>query len=149
MTRPPRPEEFFESFDWSPAHRAPIQMRYADLDTMGHLNNAVYVQYFETARAQLFEALALSAQTDRSVIARLEIDYRREVRWGQSVLVETLVEGLGRSSWTAIARLSADGVPCAYARTVQVRVAEDALQPTELGEELRARLQRYLGQRAP
>ncbi|GAA5535140.1 thioesterase family protein [Deinococcus aluminii] len=110
------------ALDWTRAHRTEIQMRYGDIDGMGHLNNAVYVQYLETSRVLLMRDLGVRDEDDRSVLARLELDYRQEVRWGQRVTVETLVEGVGRSSWTVVSRLTADGQPCAFARTVQVRV---------------------------
>lgn len=144
MSASARPEDAYAHFDWGAAHRVQIQMRYADLDTLGHLNNAVYVQYFETARVRLTEALELPPHLDRSVIARMEIDYRREVRWGQEVIVETLVERLGRTSWTTVARLLADGEVCTLARTVEVRVPEGSLTPTPLEDDLRERLGRFL-----
>ncbi|WP_081909008.1 thioesterase family protein [Deinococcus sp. YIM 77859] len=127
------------SLDWSRAHRAPIQMRYGDIDAMGHLNNAVYVQYLETSRIELMRDLGVRAEDDHSVIARLELDYRREVLWGQAVVVESLVERIGHTSWTVLSRLTADGVPCALARTVQVRV-DAAHRPVPLPERMRAAL---------
>lgn len=140
-----RPEEVFGRLDWRAAHRAGIQMRYGDLDTMGHLNNAVYVQYLETSRVILMTDLGVPPSQDRSVIARLELDYRHEIRPGQTVVVETLVERVGRTSWTLLSRVVADGLPCAYARTVQVRVDAD-LRPVPLADDLRGRLSGLLAQ---
>lgn len=37
----------------------PIEVRYADLDAQGHLNNAKYLTYFETARTQYYIHLGL------------------------------------------------------------------------------------------
>lgn len=133
----PRAAEPLASLDWARAHRAEVQMRYGDIDAMGHLNNAVYVQYLETSRVILMRDLGVRDTDDHSVIARLELDYRREVRWGQQVLVENLVERVGRTSWTVVSRLLADGEPCAYARTVQVRV-DAAHRPEPLPERVRA-----------
>lgn len=142
-TGPRPPPEALADLDWTRAHRSEIQMRYGDIDAMGHLNNAVYVQYLETSRVLLMRELEVPDREDRSVIARLELDYRREVRWGQRVAVESLVERLGRSSWTVVSRLTADGLPCAYARTVQVRV-DAAHRPEALPPTLRARLETLL-----
>jgi len=114
-------------------------MRYGDIDAMGHLNNAVYVQYLETSRVALMRDLGVPDREDRSVIARLELDYRREVRWEQAVTVESLIERVGRTSWTVVSRVLADGEPCAYARTVQVRV-DRAHRPETLPDSLRAAL---------
>ncbi|ABF44547.1 thioesterase superfamily [Deinococcus geothermalis DSM 11300] len=137
QTDPRAAAQALAALDWSRAHRTPIQMRYGDIDAMGHLNNAVYVQYLETSRVILMRDLGVHDQDDRSVIARLELDYRQEVLWGQAVVVESLVERVGRTSWTIVSRLSADGVPCAYARTVQVRV-DEAHRPEVLPERIRA-----------
>ncbi|EYB66498.1 thioesterase superfamily protein [Deinococcus phoenicis] len=134
---PDRASLDWASPDWARAHRAEIQMRYGDIDAMGHLNNAVYVQYLETSRVILMRELGVPDRDDRSVIARLELDYRREVLWGQTVAVESLVERVGRTSWTVVSRLTADGVPCAFARTVQVRV-DAGHRPEVLPESLRA-----------
>ncbi|MFC5849746.1 acyl-CoA thioesterase [Deinococcus petrolearius] len=142
------PEELFGRFEWRAAHRAGIQMRYGDLDTMGHLNNAVYVQYLETSRVLLMTDLGVPPSQDRSVIARLELDYRSEIRPGQTVVVETLVERLGRTSWTLLSRVVADGLPCAYARTVQVRVDAE-LRPVPLDDDLRGRLATLLASERP
>ncbi|CAA9457106.1 MAG: thioesterase superfamily [uncultured Rubrobacteraceae bacterium] len=40
---------------------ANIQVRYQDLDPYGHVNNALHMSYFETARIAYFEALAREA----------------------------------------------------------------------------------------
>lgn len=134
---PARPslEAELAAYDWSAAHRAPIQMRYSDTDAMGHLNNAVYVQYLETSRTILMKDVQVPP-AERSVVARLELDYRREIKLGQQVVVETLVERLGNSSWTVVSRVLADGMVSAVARTVEVRVGE-GLHPTPLSGRMR------------
>lgn len=108
-------------------------MRYSDTDAMGHVNNAVYVQYLETARVVMMRDLQGGTDELRSVVARLELDYAREIKLNQEVVVESLVERLGGKSWTVISRILADDRPCAFARTVEVRVNEHN-QATSLAE---------------
>ncbi len=46
--------------------RVPIQIRWRDLDALGHVNNAVYLTYFELARLAYIRALlGEGAQIDR------------------------------------------------------------------------------------
>jgi len=53
-------------------------VRFRDLDSMGHVNNAVFLTYLEEARiAFLF---GRGATTDSLIVARVEIDYRSPVR---------------------------------------------------------------------
>jgi acyl-CoA thioester hydrolase len=55
-----------------------IEVRYRDLDTMGHVNNAVYATYLEQARMDYFrDLLGLTMDDVQGVIAHLEIDYHR------------------------------------------------------------------------
>ena len=39
-------------------HKTPIQIRFKDIDKLGHVNNANHITYFELARVDYFEALA-------------------------------------------------------------------------------------------
>jgi acyl-CoA thioester hydrolase len=59
----------------------PWQVIFRDLDAFGHVNNAVYLTYFEWARARLWFALSGSATPGAIsfIMARAEIDYRAPV----------------------------------------------------------------------
>lgn len=113
------------ALNWHDAHRCEIQMRYGDVDAMGHVNNARYAEYLEVARMAMSRELDLGEADALSVLARLELDYVSEVRLGETLVVESLVERIGRTSWTVVSRFTADGRPCAFARSVQVGIGED------------------------
>jgi acyl-CoA thioester hydrolase len=56
----------------------PWQVIFRDVDTFGHVNNAVYLTYFEWARAQLwFELNGLESVPENVgfIVARAEIDF--------------------------------------------------------------------------
>ncbi|MFC4640449.1 acyl-CoA thioesterase [Deinococcus hohokamensis] len=129
--------------NWHDAHRASIQMRYSDIDTNHHVNNGRYGEYLENARIMLMRDVGLWARGERTVLARMEIDYVQEIRAGQDLLVESLIERLGRTSWTVVARILADGVPCAFSRAVLVRVNPQH-QPEPLPEWAREALSTLL-----
>jgi acyl-CoA thioester hydrolase len=59
----------------------PWQVIFRDIDTFGHVNNAVYLTYFELARAALwFELTGGSAPTDIGfIVVRAEIDFRQQL----------------------------------------------------------------------
>lgn len=60
----------------------PWQVIFRDIDAFGHVNNAVYLSYFEWARAQLWFALtgAAGAPTDIGfIVARAEIDFKLQI----------------------------------------------------------------------
>ena len=83
-------------------HEKQIEIRWRDLDAYQHVNNAVYSTYLEESRDEWLEG-ALGAGEDAwdFVIARLQIDFRRELRLEDDrVVVRCGLASLGRSSVT-------------------------------------------------
>jgi acyl-CoA thioester hydrolase len=76
------------------------KLRYGDTDRQGHVNNAVFSTFFETGRVELL----FSSETDLMgpdgsfVLARLQIDFRKELKWPGEVEIGTRVVTIGRSS---------------------------------------------------
>lgn len=55
----------------------PLQIRFCDVDSLGHVNNAFYLSYFELARMKFFRLSGLKIDWSKTgiIIARIEIDY--------------------------------------------------------------------------
>ena len=83
----------------------PIEVRYSDLDAQGHLNNAKYVTYFETARVQYFIHLGMFSE-DQSfmdlseVVAEVRVTFLASVLFGMPVKVGVHISKLGNKSMT-------------------------------------------------
>jgi acyl-CoA thioester hydrolase len=74
-------------------------VRFADLDPLGHANNTAFNVYFESARAALFTEAGALEQNGRSVvIARLTIDFRTELNYGDQLRIGTRLLKLRRTS---------------------------------------------------
>ena len=66
-----------------------LGVRPSDLDSLGHVNNAVALEYLEAGRwAWLAHHGVKRSQRVVSVVTRIEIDYRREIPF-QQILIET------------------------------------------------------------
>ncbi|MGS1078551.1 acyl-CoA thioesterase [Pseudoxanthomonas beigongshangi] len=80
----------------------PISVRWRDMDSMGHVNNAKYVSYLEEARVRWILDIPGVSMTDRiaPVVAANNINYRRPLTWPNDILVELYVDRLGTSSVT-------------------------------------------------
>lgn len=102
----------------------PIQVRWRDLDAYGHVNNATFATYLETARAELWRERfgGLTGADSPFVVARLEVDYRRPVTLDHRVAVGLRVEEVRGASFTLAYRVEADGQLAARARTVHAFV---------------------------
>ncbi|MCU0398445.1 MAG: acyl-CoA thioesterase [Cyclobacteriaceae bacterium] len=85
-------------------HKVPIQIRFKDIDKMGHVNNANYLTYIETARIKYFEdAVGDNKKWSHQVgiiLARTEIDYKAPVFLHDSINVYTRCSRIGTKSLT-------------------------------------------------
>lgn len=82
--------------------RIPISVRWRDMDSMGHVNNAKYISYLEEARVRWMLTVPGVSMTDRiaPVVAANNINYKRPLTWPNDVVVELYVDRLGTSSVT-------------------------------------------------
>jgi acyl-CoA thioester hydrolase len=104
-------------------HEKEIEIRWRDLDAYGHVNHIVFLTYLEEARDEwLGSSLGDPAQVWNYVVARVEIDYRRELTLADDVIVATCqLERIGTSSVrTHETVLTRGGEPAAEARAVLV-----------------------------
>src|SRR6476620_4345550 len=108
-------------FDAYPS-RTSADIRYADMDRQGHVNNAVFATFSEIGRvAFLYDpARPLAPEGASFVIARLAIDFHAELFWPGTGEFGTGVTRIGRSSMTLAQGLFSNGKPVARAEAVIV-----------------------------
>lgn len=100
-----------------------VPLRWRDMDAYGHVNHAVYLTYLEQGRdAALTQVLRDAPGVVGYVVARVEIDYRRELRLEDGpVVVSCRFATLGASSVrTRESIVTRDGVLAAEAQAVIV-----------------------------
>ncbi|MET4059630.1 acyl-CoA thioester hydrolase [Arthrobacter sp. UYP6] len=150
-----------------PINRFPLQLRFGDEDSNGHVNNVRFVQFMEEARVRL-SLLPLGAslspqdpaETFRSVtsrigmtlVARQEIEYRAPLVYRQEpVWVEIWVTGIGASSLTYGFRIADDdgGRVYAYAEAMLVMADAQTGRPTPLTELQQRILDGWRGEPVP
>jgi acyl-CoA thioester hydrolase len=102
----------------------PIQLRFADTDALGHVNNAALVTYLEIGRLDYFARFPGFVQS--LILARLAVDFRRQVRLEDQVVVQTSLEQLGTSSITLRQVVLAGGEVAVECRSVVVHFDYDA-----------------------
>jgi len=103
----------------------PIEVRFVDTDALGHVNNAVYLSYFEAARAGYYAAVAgqpFGTGEDASghtfVIAEARIAYRAPAFFAEQVLVGCRFAWASRSSFGLEYRVRAEASAVAGARLI-------------------------------
>ena len=90
------------------------RVRFRDCDAMGHVNNAVYSTYLEQAR------IAIVGGLDTFILARVEIDFRAELRVGEDIEVRTRCTRIGRKSFDLTHEIWAADRKVADAKSVMV-----------------------------
>ena len=122
--------------------RIDVELRWRDLDFLGHLNQAVYHELLEEGRGALFEQLGALDGGFFFVLARVELDHRQEIRRDHGpVTVALRVEAVGRSSVTVAHELiRADGAVAAEGRSVLVAWDRDARRSRPLTDAERSAL---------
>lgn len=83
-------------------HHTPIQVRWGDMDAMGHVNNATYLTYLEQARIQYFgELLQMNAALSKPgfIMARVVLDYKLPLAAADDVHVFTRIVRFGTKSF--------------------------------------------------
>lgn len=125
-----------------PPHRIDVQMRFSDTDALGHVNNGSFIVYAETGRLEFARILGTAVRS--LILAHIAVDFRRQVRWGERIVVETWVERIGTTSVTLRQYVLADDVMAADVRSVVVCFDYAAQRPMPWSPESRAALERHL-----
>lgn len=92
---------------------AKIQVRFADCDMMGHVNNAVYLSYFELARMHYFEQI-IDQKWDWKkqgiVLVKNSVEYLAPVFLHDQPNIFVKVSHIGNKSFTMTYELHVNGV---------------------------------------
>ena len=124
-----------------------VEVRFNDCDPMGHVNNAVYLTYLEAARFAWWRNIfGAGGGAHGFVVARVEIDYRRQAFPGERLIVRLRVDGISRSSFIVAYEILNVRTRETVAEGKSVQVAYDAAtgKSTPLADDLRARLEAAL-----
>ncbi len=109
-------------------HKTPIQIRFKDVDAMGHVNNANHLTYFEYARIQYFDAIVgkeIDWENEGIILAQQTVNYKKPIYLKDIIHVSTWFVKSGNTSFEIgyeIIRTESDGTEtiCATGSTIQV-----------------------------
>jgi acyl-CoA thioester hydrolase len=127
----------------------PITVRYSDLDPQGHVNNAVYLTYVESARLGYYGATGIwqgdSGSLTGMVVAHLDIDYLASVTLGMALRVGIGLVRIGNKSLTLAFQIEALPDRRIMARGTSVMVAFDnaAQKSRPFPPDWREKIRRY------
>jgi acyl-CoA thioester hydrolase len=106
-----------------------VQIRFKDLDAMGHVNNAVFFTYFELGREAYMRAIdypdpGFGEIFDRFpfILAEISCQFLQPIRMDDEVTSHIRVDRIGTKSWgfQYLLTRAADGAALATGRSTQV-----------------------------
>lgn len=124
-----------------------VDVRFRDMDSMGHVNNAVFFTYFENARIAYWKAVP-AIRTRRAldyILARAECDFRSPVTLEDELTCHIRVGSFGRTSFTFeyLLREERTGRVVAEGRTVQAIYDYAARRTRPIDDGLKAAIREF------
>jgi acyl-CoA thioester hydrolase len=126
----------------------PITVRFRDIDAMGHVNNAVFFTYLETARVEYMRSVVFRTDARKLseaglILAKISCEFKKPIFYGQAVAVGTRVAEMRNSSFLMEQRMEADGQLAALAQAVVVRYDYQAGKSVRIPDEFRSQVETF------
>ncbi len=129
-------------------HHMPLQMRFNDIDMLGHLNNSVYFTFMDLAKTRYFQAVLgdkLRWGEIGVVIVNVNCDFCSPTFFDDDIEVETAVIAMGEKSLTLEQRVYSPSKGDVKCRCVTVMSGFDArtLTSAPITDEWREAIEKY------
>lgn len=89
-------------------HSYPLQLRFNDIDSLGHVNNSVYFTFYDLGKSRYFEAVKKQSIDWRKadvVIANVNADFLSPIYSHEQIAVETCCTEIGNRSFKLMQRI--------------------------------------------
>lgn len=127
-----------------------IPIRFKDLDALGHVNNAVYITYFEEGRKNFFQKYVNESTRSYEfpfILARIECDYKLSITLKDTIGLKMWVGAIGNRSFDfcyEIVDHKTKSIIYATGKSVQVSFDYRLMKTTPITEELKEKLMPFL-----
>lgn len=125
-------------------YTTPIQIRFNDVDQMGHVNNAVIMEYFDLGKSNYFSAVGVPPELNdfTVMIVHYDVDFKAQVRYYDNLSVQTYCSKFGNKSLEITQTLvKENGEVCVVCKAVMAGYSRSqkssALIPEEIKEKIR------------
>jgi len=125
-------------------HVERIDVRWGDMDAMGHVNNTVYFRYMEQARIGWFESLLPRGDawsTIGIVIVNASCNFKKPINYPGNVEVKVFAGAPGGSSVPTYYELSIEGQLYADGAATVVFVDAQKQKPLRIPQSIREAMQ--------
>ncbi|MGW8325925.1 MAG: acyl-CoA thioesterase [Desulfobacterales bacterium] len=126
-----------------------IEVRFRDLDAIGHVNNAVFFTYFEEGRKHFSKKVfEVSDVSDFNfIMAHIQCDFIKPIQFNDRVILQMWVKDIGTKSFSfeyRLVDLSDEAMVYATGKSIQVCYDYQKNRSIEVSAKMRERLTWYL-----
>jgi acyl-CoA thioester hydrolase len=120
-------------------HSAPMQIRFNDVDVLGHMNNTVYFTLYDTAKADYFAAVRgekLDWKHVDIVVANVNCAYIAPIFFGEEIEVLTACSSISEKSFKLIQMIREKNTlePKSFCETIMVSFNPETQKASEMPE---------------
>ena len=94
--------------------------RFRDLDAFNHINNAVFLTYFENARSFFFKRWGINIKEKSLIVASIKIDYLSQLQHPSKLIIGQKVSRVGTKSFDILSILFLKNKQICFATTTVV-----------------------------
>lgn len=106
-------------------HHYELKTRWKDIDSFGHVNNAVFLTYIEDARITFFYRWNIIEMKKSLIVASIKIDYLQQIDHPSDLIVGQKISRIGNSSFDIQSTIFIKDDPKPAANTVVTCVCFD------------------------
>jgi acyl-CoA thioester hydrolase len=129
-------------------YKTPIAIRFSDIDNVGHVNNAIYLTYFEVARINYWrEIINWNLNENGIIVGRSEVNYLKQITLDDQIFCYVRTTRIGNSSFDVmhvIVKLTPHGEEiCTTGKTVCISYDYTACKSISIPTKERLRMIEY------
>lgn len=129
-------------------YKTPIEVRFADIDAFGHVNNAIYLTYFEIARSSYWnEVVHWNWDKMGIIIGKAEINYLKPIELKNQVFAYVRTSRIGNSSfdldYVLVRSINGTEEICTTGSTICISFDYNLNSSSAIPEEHRIKMQEF------
>lgn len=126
-------------------HKLPLQLRFNDVDIMGHVNNAVIMEFFDYGKMKYFDDAEVYVEKEpiTLVIVHYEVDFVGQILRGDHPEVWTKVVRFGNKSLEVLQYIVCDGEVKSICKTIMSGYNREKQISEVIPERIKMAIERY------
>ena len=130
-------------------HVTKVEVRFADMDSFGHVNNASFLTFIEQARICYFDDIGswdYHATAQGAILAHASLDFIRPLHFKEELMVHTKCVHIGNKSISIVHRIIAGAMEeVAAAESVAVAFDYNAMKSVPVPAKWKEAIERFEG----